>query len=69
MDPNNPRDTWRRIQNAVQSAQQSGRKGAGAPKGAIGGGVALILLTGVVLAGNSALFNGMKLDRPNPPLV
>jgi hypothetical protein len=58
MDPNNPRETWNRFQSALQRAQQSGGKGGRAPKGAIGGGLGLLLLLGAVTVGNSALFNG-----------
>jgi hypothetical protein len=57
MDPNNPRETWNRIQSALARAQQSGGRG-GAPKGAIGSGVAIALLAGALFVGNSALFNG-----------
>ncbi|KAF8250717.1 hypothetical protein K440DRAFT_597031 [Wilcoxina mikolae CBS 423.85] len=57
MDPNNPRETWNRIQSALARAQQSGGRGGGAPKGAIGGGAALALLAGALFIGNSALFN------------
>ncbi|KAA8904826.1 band 7 family-domain-containing protein [Sphaerosporella brunnea] len=56
MDPNNPRETWNRLQTAFQRAQRSGGRG-GAPKGAIGGGLGLLLLLGAVTVGNSALFN------------
>jgi prohibitin 2 len=61
MDPNNPRETWNRFQSALQRAQKSG--GRGAPKGAIGGGLGLLLLLGAVAVGNSALFNGNSIQN------
>ena len=60
MDPNNPRETWNRIQSALSRAQHSAGAGGGGrvPKGTFGGGVALALLAGVLFVGDSALFNG-----------
>jgi prohibitin 2 len=63
MDPNNPRETWNRFQSALQRAQKSGGRGGGAPKGAIGGGLGLLLLFGAVAVGNSALFNGNSIQH------
>lgn len=60
MDPNNPREAWARIQNALKA--QNGRGftgGARPPKGALGGFGGLLLLGGLYLTFNSALFNGM----------
>lgn len=62
MDPNNPREAWKKFQNALNQAQKSGgpRGGmpGGAPKGIIGGGVGLLLLGGAFVLANNALFNG-----------
>lgn len=52
-----PRDAWRRLQNA---AMQQGRRGmGGSSKGIFGGAAGLFLLGGGVLVFNNALFNGM----------
>jgi hypothetical protein len=57
MDPNSSREAWHRFQSALQRAHQ--QSGAGkAPKGAIGGGIAAVLLAGTFFTVNSALFNG-----------
>ncbi|RPB29073.1 hypothetical protein L211DRAFT_832946 [Terfezia boudieri ATCC MYA-4762] len=59
MDPNNPREAWARIQNALR-AQQSragGFGGARPPKAALGGFGGLLLLGGLYFTLNSALFN------------
>lgn len=61
MDPNNPREAWNRFQSALQQRTQ-GSGGPKAPKGAIGGGVALALLAGALFVGNNALFNGSQLS-------
>ena len=54
-----PRDAWRKLQQTFANAQQQGRKGmGGAPKGALGGMVGLIILGGGALVFNNALFNG-----------
>ena len=58
MDPNNPRETWNRIQSALSRAQHSAGGGGRVPKGAFGSGAALALLAGALFVGNSALFNG-----------
>ncbi|MCJ1482373.1 Prohibitin-2, subunit of the prohibitin complex (Phb1p-Phb2p) [Schaereria dolodes] len=53
-----PRETWRRLQQTLASAQQQGRKGFGGnPKGAIGGIAGLVLLGGAAVVVNNALFN------------
>ncbi|KAI9853066.1 MAG: Prohibitin-2, subunit of the prohibitin complex (Phb1p-Phb2p) [Vezdaea acicularis] len=53
-----PRETWARFQQTLQSAQQQGRRGfGGTPKGAFGGAAGLILLIGGAAAINNALFN------------
>ncbi|MCJ1352367.1 MAG: Prohibitin-2, subunit of the prohibitin complex (Phb1p-Phb2p) [Icmadophila ericetorum] len=53
-----PRDAWRKLQQTFANAQQQGRKGmGGAPKGALGGMVGLIILGGGALVFNNALFN------------
>lgn len=63
MDPNSPRETWKKFQAALNKAQKSGGRpggmpGGGAPKGIIGGGVGLLLLGGAFVLANNALFNG-----------
>lgn len=59
MDPNNPRETWSRIQKAIHRAsQQPG--GRGPPKGVLGGGATLILLGAAWVTFNSAIFNGAR---------
>lgn len=56
-----PKETWRRLQQTLASAQQQGRKGLGGnPRGAIGGAAGLLLLLGGAVVVNNALFNGMK---------
>jgi len=55
MDPNNPRDAWKRVQNVL--AQTRGSGGARPPKGALGGAAGLVLLGLGALTINSALFN------------
>jgi len=56
MDPNNPRDAWKRFQNVVSQAQQGGR-GPKPPKGVLGGAAGLLLLGAAAITVNSALFN------------
>lgn len=56
MDPNNPRETWSRIQKAISRASQ--QPGGKAPKGVLGGGATLILLGAAWVTFNSAIFNG-----------
>ncbi|KAL0640236.1 Prohibitin-2, subunit of the prohibitin complex (Phb1p-Phb2p) [Maublancomyces gigas] len=55
MDPNNPRETWSRIQKAISRASQ--QPGGKAPKGVLGGGATLILLGAAWVTFNSAIFN------------
>ena len=55
-----PREAWRKLQQALQ--QQRGRgvnMGPGGPRAAFGGLAGLILLAGGAVAFNNALFNGM----------
>lgn len=57
-----PRETWRKLQQTLASAQQQGRRGlGGAPKNFLGGTLGLIIIGGGVLVFNNALFNGMIL--------
>lgn len=61
MDPNSqsPREAWERLVRVVQQrAQQQGGRPGGSPRGIIGGGAALLLLGGLALTANNALFNG-----------
>lgn len=58
MDPNNPRETWSRIQKAISRASQ--QPGGKAPKGVLGGGATLILLGAAWVTFNSAIFNGAE---------
>lgn len=58
MDPNNPREAWKRFQNVLSRVQQKSGRGGGAPKGALGGGAALLMLAGAAFAFNNAIFNG-----------
>jgi prohibitin 2 len=41
----------------AQNAQRGGPRGGPGPKGALGGAAGLLLLGGVVVAGQNALFN------------
>ncbi|KAI9781843.1 MAG: Prohibitin-2, subunit of the prohibitin complex (Phb1p-Phb2p) [Geoglossum umbratile] len=54
-----PRETWAKLQQTLQSAQQQGRRGfgGGSPRGFFAGGAGLILLVGGTLVFNNALFN------------
>ena len=55
-----PRETWAKLQQTLQSAQQQGRRGfgGGSPRSFFAGGAGLILLVGGTLVFNNALFNG-----------
>ena len=54
-----PREAWRRLTQAVQSAQRRNpRFGGGPGKGAVGGLATLILLGVGVVGVNNSLFNG-----------
>jgi len=61
-----PQETWKRLQQQLQSAQQRGRSafggagGGGSPRGAIGGVAGLLLLAGGAVVFNNSIFNGMK---------
>ncbi|EGX43347.1 Prohibitin-2, subunit of the prohibitin complex (Phb1p-Phb2p) [Orbilia oligospora] len=61
MEPSqSPREAWERLMRVVQQrAGQSGGRmpGGGTPRGIIGGGAALVLLGGLALTANNALFN------------
>ncbi|KAF3936833.1 Prohibitin-2 [Dactylella cylindrospora] len=61
MDPNSqsPREAWQRLVRVVQqrAQQQGGGKMPGPPRGFIGGTAALILLGGLAVTANNALFN------------
>lgn len=67
MDPNNPREAWARIQNALRAQRATGGRGAfpggRPPKGLLGGFGGLLLLGGLYVTFNSALFNGMWARR------
>ncbi|MCJ1316367.1 Prohibitin-2, subunit of the prohibitin complex (Phb1p-Phb2p) [Xylographa vitiligo] len=53
-----PRETWRRLQQGIANAQQQGRKGFGGnPRGAIGGAAFLALAVGGAVIVSNALFN------------
>jgi len=61
-----PRETWRKLQQTLANAQQQGRRGlGGSPRGAIGGAAGLVLLVGGVLVFNNALFNGNPIPAPS----
>lgn len=56
-----PQETWRRLQQTLQNAQQQGKKfggGGGNPRGAIGGVLGLAILGGGAVLLNNSLFNG-----------
>ena len=54
-----PRETWRKLQQTLASAQQQGRRGLGGnPRNLFGGAAGLLLLGGGALVLNNALFNG-----------
>ena len=67
MDPQSPREAWQRIQSALktQGARGGGFPGAGGrpTKGLLGGFGGLVLLGGLYLTANNALFNGMPHGR------
>ncbi|KAJ9659684.1 Prohibitin-2, subunit of the prohibitin complex (Phb1p-Phb2p) [Coniosporium apollinis] len=56
-----PQETWRRLQQTLQNAQQQGKKfgsgGGGNPRGAIGGVLGLAILGGGAVLLNNSLFN------------
>jgi len=53
-----PRETWRKLQQTLASAQQQGRRGLGGnPRNLFGGAAGLLLLGGGALVLNNALFN------------
>ncbi|KAI9811999.1 MAG: Prohibitin-2, subunit of the prohibitin complex (Phb1p-Phb2p) [Pycnora praestabilis] len=54
-----PRETWAKLQQTLQSAQQQGKRmgGGGNPRNLFGGVAGLLLLGGGVLLVNNALFN------------
>ncbi|MCJ1399236.1 Prohibitin-2, subunit of the prohibitin complex (Phb1p-Phb2p) [Xylographa trunciseda] len=53
-----PRETWRKLQQTLVNAQQQGRKGlGGSPRGALGGAAAIAIIVGGALVVNNALFN------------
>ncbi|MCJ1294585.1 Prohibitin-2, subunit of the prohibitin complex (Phb1p-Phb2p) [Xylographa carneopallida] len=53
-----PRETWRRLQQGIANAQQQGRKGlGGSPRGAITGVALLAITVGGSIAISNALFN------------
>jgi hypothetical protein len=56
--PPNPREAWARLLKVAQTAQRSGGAGGGpGPKG-VGAGIGgLLLLGGIAVLGNNALFN------------
>lgn len=71
MDPNNPRETWNRIQATIARVQRQGGGGRGPPKGILSGGVALVLLGAAAVTFNSAIFNGLYFATfftPYPPM-
>ena len=56
-----PQETWRRLQQTLQNAQQQGRRfgaGGGAPKNIGTGLLSLVVLGGGAVLLNNALFNG-----------
>ncbi|KAI9868609.1 MAG: Prohibitin-2, subunit of the prohibitin complex (Phb1p-Phb2p) [Trichoglossum hirsutum] len=54
-----PRETWAKLQQTLQSAQQQGRRGFGGgnPRSFFAGGAGLLLIVGGTLVFNNALFN------------
>ncbi|MCJ1419605.1 Prohibitin-2, subunit of the prohibitin complex (Phb1p-Phb2p) [Xylographa parallela] len=53
-----PKETWRRLQQGIANAQQQGRKGLGGnPRGAIGGAALLAITFGGFVVISNALFN------------
>ncbi|KAH0536473.1 Prohibitin-2, subunit of the prohibitin complex (Phb1p-Phb2p) [Glutinoglossum americanum] len=54
-----PRETWAKLQQTLQSAQQQGRRGFGGgnPKNVLAGGVGLLLIVGGSWFFTNALFN------------
>lgn len=53
-----PRETWAKLQQTLQSAQQQGRRGLGGnPRNFFGGAAGLVILVGGVVVANNALFN------------
>ena len=52
----NPRDAWKQLQRMANQASRSGGGGPG-PRGVGSAAGALILLGGLVVIGNNALFN------------
>ncbi|KAJ9649084.1 Prohibitin-2, subunit of the prohibitin complex (Phb1p-Phb2p) [Coniosporium tulheliwenetii] len=63
-----PQETWRRLQQTLQNAQQQGKKfgsgGGGNPRGAIGGVLGLAILGGGAVLLNNSLFNGTHFRIP-----
>ncbi|KAK4694185.1 hypothetical protein P7C71_g3354, partial [Lecanoromycetidae sp. Uapishka_2] len=60
-----PRDTFRKLQQALSNAQSKGRGGLpGGPRNFFGGAAGLLLLGGGVLVVNNALFNGTHFKIP-----
>lgn len=61
-----PQETWRRLQQSIQTARQQGSRfggaggmpGGGSPRAALGGMMGLILLGGGAMVASNALFNG-----------
>lgn len=53
---NNPQQVWKQLQKMADNARKSGGGGR-SPRGAAGGLVGLVILGGVAMAGNNALFN------------
>lgn len=55
-----PRETWARLQQTLQSAQRRGRGGLGGglPKNVFGGAAGAVLLIGGGLVLSNSLFNG-----------
>lgn len=59
-----PRETWKKLQQTLANAQQQGRRGlGGSPRGAIGGAAGIVLIVGGYLVFNNALFNGITSFR------
>ncbi|KAI9835974.1 MAG: Prohibitin-2, subunit of the prohibitin complex (Phb1p-Phb2p) [Sclerophora amabilis] len=53
-----PRETWAKLQQTLQSAQRQGRQGFGGnPRPFVGGAVGLLLIVGGTVFVNNALFN------------
>ena len=58
-----PREAFRKIQQTFQNASRGTGMGGGPPKGSVGAGIALLLLSGGVYLVNNALFNGILVPK------